>query len=77
MLFTLVTDFLLCKSTINRAKLISAKLSASSHITKNKSNLDIIGGEMLMLYFKALDLSYLPNNGFAAASILVLAFNVA
>lgn len=32
---------------------------------------------MLMLYFKAFDLSYRPKRGFAAANMLVLAFNVA
>jgi len=32
---------------------------------------------MLMLYLRALDLSYRPNNGLAAAKMLVLAFNVA
>jgi hypothetical protein len=30
-----------------------------------------------MLFFNDLDLSYLPNNGLAAARILVRAFNVA
>jgi hypothetical protein len=30
-----------------------------------------------MLYLRAFDLSYLPNKGFAAAKILVLAFKVA
>ena len=69
--------FLLCKSTINRAKLRSCRLSGSSQITKNKSNLDMIGGEMLMLYLSAFDLSYLPKIGFAAAKILVLALRVA
>ena len=77
MLVALVTLFLLWRSTINRAKLISARLSASSHMTKNKSNLDMMGGEMLMLYLRAFDLSYLPKRGFAAASMLVLAFRVA
>jgi hypothetical protein len=37
----------------------------------------MIGGEILMLNFNAFDLSYLPKRGFAAAKILVLAFNVA
>ena len=62
---------------MNLPRLTSCKLSASSHITKNKSNLDMIGAEMLMLYLRALDLSYRPNNGLAAAKMLVLAFNVA
>lgn len=62
---------------MNLLKFKSVKLSASSQIIKNKSNLDMIGGEMLMLYLRAFDLSYRPNNGLAAASILVLAFNVA
>ncbi len=46
-------------------------------MTKNKSNLDIIGALIFKLYFKLLDLSYLPKTGFAAANILVLAFKVA
>lgn len=46
-------------------------------MTKNRSNLDMMGAEMLMLYFRALDLSYLPKRGFAAARMLVLAFRVA
>ena len=36
-----------------------------------------MGADKLILYFKALDLSYLPNKGFAAARILVLALSVA
>jgi hypothetical protein len=35
------------------------------------------GAEILMLCFKGLDLSYLPNNGLAAARIDVLALRVA
>lgn len=37
----------------------------------------MIGGEMLILNFSAFDLSYRPKRGFAAAKMLVLAFNVA
>ena len=44
---------------------------------KNKSNLDIIGADILTLNLRDLDLSYLPNIGFAAAKMDVLAFNVA
>jgi hypothetical protein len=62
---------------MNLLKFKSVKLSASSQIIKNKSNLDMIGGEILILYLRAFDLSYLPNNGLAAANMLVLAFNVA
>jgi hypothetical protein len=46
-------------------------------MTKNKSNLDIRGAEILILCFKGFDLSYLPNNGLAAARIDVLALSVA
>jgi hypothetical protein len=46
-------------------------------MTKNKSNLDIIGALIFKLYFKLFDLSYLPNTGLAAAKMLVLAFSVA
>ena len=49
----------------------------SSSTTKNKSNLDIIGALMSRLYLRDLDLSYLPNIGFAAAKIEALAFKVA
>jgi len=49
----------------------------SSNTTKNKSNLDKIGGLISILYYNGLDLSYRPNSGFAAAKILVLEFNVA
>ena len=44
---------------------------------KYKSNLDIMGGEILMFFLNDCDLSYLPNIGFAAARILVRACNVA
>ena len=44
---------------------------------KNKSNLDIIGADILTLNLSDLDLSYLPNIGFAAAKMDVLAFKVA
>jgi hypothetical protein len=44
---------------------------------KNKSNLDIIGGEIFMFFFNGNDLSYRPNMGLAAASTLVRAFRVA
>lgn len=37
----------------------------------------MIGAEILMLYLRAFDLSYLPKRGFAAAKILVLALRVA
>ncbi len=63
--------------TINWARFLSEKLSESSHITKNKSNLDIIGAESAMFPFNGFDLSYLPKIGLAAAKILVLAFKVA
>lgn len=46
-------------------------------MTKNKSNLDMIGGEIFTLYFKGRDLSYLPKVGLAAARIEVLALSVA
>ena len=49
----------------------------SSKITKNKSNLDIIGALISRLNLRLLDLSYRPNSGLAAAKILALAFNVA
>ena len=44
---------------------------------KKRSNLDNRGADKLILFLKALDLSYLPNRGFAAAKIEVLAFKVA
>lgn len=44
---------------------------------KNKSNLDIMGEDILTLNLRDFDLSYLPNIGLAAAKIDVLAFNVA
>jgi hypothetical protein len=56
---------------------VSLIVSGSSQITKNRSNLDIIGADKLMLCLRAFDLSYLPNIGLAAAKIDVLAFNVA
>ena len=62
---------------INSPTLVSLITSGSSQITKNKSNLDIRGADKLILCFNAFDLSYLPNNGLAAARIDVLAFNVA
>lgn len=37
----------------------------------------MIGADILMLYLRAFDLSYLPKRGFAAAKILVLALSVA
>ncbi len=46
-------------------------------MTKHKSNLDIMGGDILMFFCKFLDLSYRPNKGFAAANTLVRAFKVA
>jgi hypothetical protein len=49
----------------------------SSKMTKNRSNLDIMGGEISTFHLKDLVLSYLPLNGFAAAKIDDLAFNVA
>ena len=44
---------------------------------KNRSNLDMIGDDIFTLNLSDLDRSYLPNIGFAAAKIDVLAFNVA
>ena len=58
----------------------SAKSTNSLHsstTTKNKSNRDMMGADMSMLYFKDLDLSYLPKRGFAAAKIEVLALRLA
>lgn len=49
----------------------------SSKITKNRSNLDMIGGEMSTLNLRFFDLSYLPLIGFAAAKIEALALRVA
>lgn len=49
----------------------------SSRTTKKRSNLDIIGAVILRLNFNDLDLSYLPNYGFAAAKIEHLALRVA
>ena len=46
-------------------------------MTKNKSNLDMIGAEISTLYLRDLDLSYLPKRGLAAAKIEDLAFKVA
>lgn len=66
-----------CILMMNSLKLASELSLVSSHTIKNKSNLDIIGGEMLRLSFNDLDLSYRPNIGLAAAKIEVLAFNVA
>jgi len=82
----------LCKSTIDLAITLSCKSLHSSKIynfyfkykyeflpktTKKRSNLDIIGADMLRLFFKDLDLSYLPYTGLAAAKTEALAFNVA
>jgi hypothetical protein len=49
----------------------------SSNITKKRSNLDMIGGEMSTLKRRDFDLSYLPKMGLAAAKIEALAFKVA
>jgi hypothetical protein len=49
----------------------------SSKITKKRSNLDMIGGEILTFYLRGRDLSYLPKVGLAAAKIDVLALSVA
>jgi len=49
----------------------------SSKITKNRSNLDMMGGEMFTLNLRGRERSYLPKVGLAAAKIEVLAFNVA
>ena len=46
-------------------------------MTKNRSNLDIMGGEISTLNLRFFDLSYLPLIGFAAAKIDALAFKVA
>ena len=66
-----------CSLITNSARWLSAFSLTSSHIMKNKSNLDIIGAEMFMLCFSDFDLLYLPKRGFAAANMLVRAFNVA
>ena len=55
----------------------SSRSFFSSNITKNKSNLDIIGADISMLYLSDLDLSYLPIIELAAAKLLALAFKVA
>ena len=49
----------------------------SSVMTKKISNLDISGGESLMLDLRFLVLSYLPMIGFIAANIEHLALSVA
>ena len=49
----------------------------SSTITKNKSNLLIIGALISIFIFNGLVLSYLPKTGLAAAKILVLVIKVA
>jgi len=46
-------------------------------MTKNISNLDMIGGEISTLNLSDLVLSYLPKIGLAAAKTLALAFRVA
>ena len=46
-------------------------------MTKKRSNLDIIGGEMSTLKRRDFVRSYLPRLGFAAARMEVRAFRVA
>jgi hypothetical protein len=59
------------------AMLKSSSSLFSSKITKKRSNLDMIGGEMSTLCLNGLDLSYLPLIGLAAARIEALALRVA
>jgi hypothetical protein len=49
----------------------------SSKMTKKRSNLDMIGGEISTFHLRDLVLSYLPLRGLAAAKIDDLAFKVA
>ena len=63
--------------TICWAMSMSSVSSFWSIITKKRSNLDMIGGEMATLYLNVRDASYLPIVGLAAARMDVRAFKVA